>query len=141
MARRTRVDDMRDAESRLTKWSLRLYEWSGHGIGLEVHEAPYLVGSNDAPIQTGNSFSDEVSSIFFAFLSTVHQISVSDFASILRKAWNLHFGRSRGPFGGLLVREGRWGWRIVHWPGGEPLEAVMHFHKRRRLQVVLVSRT
>lgn len=32
---------------------------SGHGIGLEGHESPYLVGSNDQPIQKGNVFSDE----------------------------------------------------------------------------------
>lgn len=31
----------------------------GHGIGLEGHESPYLVGSNDRPIETGNVFSDE----------------------------------------------------------------------------------
>jgi len=29
------------------------------GIGLEVHEAPYLRGGSDAIIQTGHTFSDE----------------------------------------------------------------------------------
>lgn len=32
---------------------------SGHGIGLEGHESPYLVGSNPEPIERGNVFSDE----------------------------------------------------------------------------------
>ncbi|TFY65499.1 hypothetical protein EVG20_g5567 [Dentipellis fragilis] len=31
----------------------------GHGIGLEVHESPYLVGGSDDVIQTGHTFSDE----------------------------------------------------------------------------------
>ena len=31
----------------------------GHGIGLEAHEDPYLVASNDAPIAAGNAFSIE----------------------------------------------------------------------------------
>ena len=31
----------------------------GHGIGLEAHEDPYLVASNDAPIEAGNAFSIE----------------------------------------------------------------------------------
>jgi Xaa-Pro aminopeptidase len=32
---------------------------TGHGIGLEGHEGPYLVGSNLAPLRPGNVFSDE----------------------------------------------------------------------------------
>ena len=31
----------------------------GHGIGLEAHEDPYLVASNDAPIEAGHAFSIE----------------------------------------------------------------------------------
>ncbi|KAJ9102514.1 hypothetical protein QFC21_002914 [Naganishia friedmannii] len=31
----------------------------GHGIGIEGHESPYLVGSNERPIEKGNVFSDE----------------------------------------------------------------------------------
>ncbi len=32
---------------------------AGHGIGLEGHESPYLVGSNSNPLKKGNVFSDE----------------------------------------------------------------------------------
>ena len=32
---------------------------TGHGIGLEVHEDPYLVAGNDAPMAVGNAFSVE----------------------------------------------------------------------------------
>ena len=31
----------------------------GHGLGLDVHEEPYLVGGNTMPLQTGMVFSDE----------------------------------------------------------------------------------
>ncbi|KAJ9125883.1 hypothetical protein QFC24_002667 [Naganishia onofrii] len=31
----------------------------GHGIGIEGHESPYLVGSNKRPVEKGNVFSDE----------------------------------------------------------------------------------
>jgi len=31
----------------------------GHGIGLEVHEEPYLRGGTDDVIRTGHTFSDE----------------------------------------------------------------------------------
>ena len=31
----------------------------GHGIGLEAHEDPYLVATNDTPIEAGNAFSIE----------------------------------------------------------------------------------
>jgi Xaa-Pro aminopeptidase len=32
---------------------------TGHGIGLEVHEDPYIVEGNDAPLEAGNAFSVE----------------------------------------------------------------------------------
>ncbi len=32
---------------------------TGHGIGLEGHEDPYIVAGNDRPIETGNAFSIE----------------------------------------------------------------------------------
>jgi len=32
---------------------------TGHGIGLEVHEHPYLVEGNETPLQTGMTFSVE----------------------------------------------------------------------------------
>jgi Xaa-Pro aminopeptidase len=32
---------------------------TGHGIGLEVHEDPYLVAGNEAPLTVGNAFSVE----------------------------------------------------------------------------------
>lgn len=31
----------------------------GHGLGLDVHEAPYMVGGNRAPLRAGMVFSDE----------------------------------------------------------------------------------
>ncbi|KZT53560.1 Creatinase/aminopeptidase [Calocera cornea HHB12733] len=31
----------------------------GHGIGLEVHESPYLLSSSRLPLEVGNTFSDE----------------------------------------------------------------------------------
>jgi len=31
----------------------------GHGLGLEVHEEPYLVEGNDLPLEVGMTFSDE----------------------------------------------------------------------------------
>ncbi|KAG8955263.1 hypothetical protein FRC03_011237 [Tulasnella sp. 419] len=31
----------------------------GHGIGMELHESPYLRGGNDVPLASGNTFSDE----------------------------------------------------------------------------------
>jgi Xaa-Pro dipeptidase len=32
---------------------------TGHGIGLEVHEEPYIVGSNHRPLEVGNAFTIE----------------------------------------------------------------------------------
>jgi D-alanyl-D-alanine dipeptidase len=32
---------------------------TGHGIGLDVHEEPYLVAGNDRPLVRGNCFSIE----------------------------------------------------------------------------------
>ncbi|WP_374337369.1 M24 family metallopeptidase [Leeia sp.] len=32
---------------------------TGHGIGLDIHEWPYLVGSDDTPLQVGMCFSNE----------------------------------------------------------------------------------
>jgi Xaa-Pro aminopeptidase len=32
---------------------------TGHGIGMETHEEPYIVASNDAPLVAGNAFSVE----------------------------------------------------------------------------------
>lgn len=32
---------------------------TGHGIGLEVHEAPYMTATNDAPLEVGHAFTIE----------------------------------------------------------------------------------
>jgi len=32
---------------------------TGHGLGLEVHEEPYIVGSNQRPLEVGNTFTVE----------------------------------------------------------------------------------
>jgi Xaa-Pro aminopeptidase len=32
---------------------------TGHGIGMETHEEPYIVASNPAPLVAGNAFSVE----------------------------------------------------------------------------------
>jgi Xaa-Pro aminopeptidase len=32
---------------------------TGHGIGIEIHEPPYIVEGNETPLQTGMTFSDE----------------------------------------------------------------------------------
>lgn len=37
----------------------RFFHRTGHGIGLEVHEDPYLVTGNDRPLHPGNCFSIE----------------------------------------------------------------------------------
>jgi Xaa-Pro aminopeptidase len=31
----------------------------GHGLGLDTHEEPYMVGGNDLPLRPGMVFSDE----------------------------------------------------------------------------------
>jgi Xaa-Pro aminopeptidase len=37
----------------------RFVHRTGHGIGLEVHEAPYIVEGNETPLEAGMTFSDE----------------------------------------------------------------------------------
>jgi D-alanyl-D-alanine dipeptidase len=37
----------------------RFLHRTGHGIGLEVHEPPYIVEGNETPLETGMTFSDE----------------------------------------------------------------------------------
>jgi Xaa-Pro aminopeptidase len=37
----------------------RFIHRTGHGIGMETHEEPYLVAGNEEPLQTGNVFSVE----------------------------------------------------------------------------------
>ena len=37
----------------------RFVHRTGHGIGLEVHEPPYIVEGNETPLQAGMTFSDE----------------------------------------------------------------------------------
>jgi Xaa-Pro aminopeptidase len=37
----------------------RFIHRTGHGIGLEVHEPPYIVEGNEAPLEAGMTFSDE----------------------------------------------------------------------------------
>jgi len=37
----------------------RFVHRTGHGIGLEVHEPPYIVEGNETPLQSGMTFSDE----------------------------------------------------------------------------------
>lgn len=37
----------------------RFVHRTGHGIGLEVHEEPYIVEGNETPLRTGMTFSDE----------------------------------------------------------------------------------
>ena len=37
----------------------RFIHRTGHGIGLDAHEDPYLVGGNAAPLEAGNAFSIE----------------------------------------------------------------------------------
>jgi D-alanyl-D-alanine dipeptidase len=32
---------------------------TGHGIGIEIHEPPYIVEGNETPLQPGMTFSDE----------------------------------------------------------------------------------
>ena len=37
----------------------RFFHRTGHGIGLELHEPPYLVEGNEEPLETGSTFSIE----------------------------------------------------------------------------------
>jgi D-alanyl-D-alanine dipeptidase len=37
----------------------RFVHRTGHGIGLELHEPPYIVQGNETPLQAGMTFSDE----------------------------------------------------------------------------------
>jgi Xaa-Pro aminopeptidase len=37
----------------------RFIHRTGHGIGLSVHEEPYIVGGNDIPLRAGMAFSVE----------------------------------------------------------------------------------
>ena len=37
----------------------RFVHRTGHGIGLEVHEPPYIVEGNATPLEPGMTFSDE----------------------------------------------------------------------------------
>jgi Xaa-Pro aminopeptidase len=37
----------------------RFIHRTGHGIGMETHEEPYLVAGNEEPLQSGNAFSVE----------------------------------------------------------------------------------
>jgi len=37
----------------------RFFHRTGHGIGIETHEEPYIVESNDEPLQAGHAFSVE----------------------------------------------------------------------------------
>jgi Xaa-Pro aminopeptidase len=37
----------------------RFIHRTGHGIGLEGHEEPYIVAGNDRPLEVGNAFSIE----------------------------------------------------------------------------------
>jgi Xaa-Pro aminopeptidase len=40
-------------------WADRFLHRVGHGLGMEIHEDPYLTGSNDEPLQVGDVFSIE----------------------------------------------------------------------------------
>ncbi|MGH2525508.1 MAG: M24 family metallopeptidase, partial [Actinomycetota bacterium] len=37
----------------------RFIHRTGHGIGLEIHEPPYIVEGNETPLEPGMTFSDE----------------------------------------------------------------------------------
>jgi Xaa-Pro aminopeptidase len=49
------------ARERITTAGLgeRFVHRTGHGIGLDVHEEPYIVGGNDLPLEPGMAFSVE----------------------------------------------------------------------------------
>ncbi|KAG8929632.1 hypothetical protein FRC02_005297 [Tulasnella sp. 418] len=49
----------------------------GHGIGMELHESPYLRGGNDVPLASGNTFSDEPGTEQLFFSSDAPLIDLS----------------------------------------------------------------
>ncbi len=40
-------------------WGEQFIHRTGHGIGVEAHEDPYIVSGNDAPLEAGHAFSVE----------------------------------------------------------------------------------
>ena len=40
-------------------WGEHFIHRTGHGIGLDTHEAPYIVAGNDLPLEPGMAFSVE----------------------------------------------------------------------------------
>ena len=40
-------------------WGEQFIHRTGHGIGLDTHEAPYIVAGNEAPLVPGTAFSVE----------------------------------------------------------------------------------
>ena len=40
-------------------WGQQFFHRTGHGIGVEEHEDPYIVAGNEAPLVAGNAFSVE----------------------------------------------------------------------------------
>ncbi|SJL04686.1 uncharacterized protein ARMOST_08056 [Armillaria ostoyae] len=53
------VDETPRLFLRLAGYAMYFTHCLGHGIGLEVHEDPYLNGGSEAILQTGHTFSDE----------------------------------------------------------------------------------
>jgi Xaa-Pro aminopeptidase len=49
------------ARDRITAagWGEHFIHRTGHGIGLDTHEAPYIVAGNDLPLEAGMAFSVE----------------------------------------------------------------------------------
>ena len=43
-------------------WGEHFFHRTGHGIGLDTHEAPYIVAGNDLPLVPGIAFSISASS-------------------------------------------------------------------------------
>jgi len=66
------------------------------GIGLEVHEHPYLRGGNDAIIQVGHTFSNEPGLYIEDYVSAV----IIDFINVLTS--NV-----------TIVVSSEWGWKIA----------------------------
>ncbi|TRM62698.1 peptidase M24, structural domain-containing protein [Schizophyllum amplum] len=54
-----KVDEAARDSLKVTNYASYFTHRLGHGIGLEVHEDPYLRGGNDLVIKTGHTFSDE----------------------------------------------------------------------------------